>query len=181
VVSSAGVEIVSSGGLATRIVLLGGLQTVSAHGTAISTHVSSGGQEIVSGTANGTVVNAGGSAVVSSGGTANALEVHGDSALVMSGGMFSGATISGGSLEVASGGLAMSSTVTFSSGGTLVLDDTKFRGKIASFAVPDTIDLLGIAYHSGTTTLGYNGDDGHGGTLVSDPPVSSGAGIAPPH
>jgi len=23
--------------------------------------------------------------------------------------------------------------------------------------------------------------DGHGGTLITDPPVSSGAGVAPPH
>jgi autotransporter passenger strand-loop-strand repeat protein len=130
--------------------------------------------------------------------------------LVTSGGVVSAATISGGTLEIQSGGGVMSSTITFASGGTLVLDDTKFRGKIAGFAVPDTIDLTTVSFAS--ATLGYTGntlsgtftvtdsvhtaklamlgqyaagnhlsDDGHGGTLVSDPPVSSGAAIAVPH
>jgi hypothetical protein len=92
-----------------------------------------------------------------------------------------------------------------------VLDSTTFRGKIAGFAIPDTIDLTTVSFAS--ATLGYTGNtlsgtltvtdgaqtaklamlgsyvaanfslsnDGHGGTLISDPPVSSGAAIAPPH
>jgi hypothetical protein len=118
-------------------------------------------------------------------------------------------------LEIESGSLALSSTITFAndSGGSLVLDDTKFRGKVAGFTGSDTIDLASVAYNSGTTTLGYNGNalsgtltvtdgahtarlvmlgnyvalnfslsgDGHGGTLIHDPPVDSGGYHAPPH
>jgi large repetitive protein len=95
-----------------------------------------------------------------------------------------------------------------------MLDDTKFRGKVAGLDSPaETIDLVAIAYHSGTTTLGYSGntlsgtltvtdgthtarlamlgdhalanftlaDDGHGGTLVSDPPLDSSGHLAPAH
>ena len=121
--------------------------------------------EHVAGSATGTVVGAGGSAVVSSGGTANALVLEGGSALVMSGGTFSGATISGGTLEVASGAIAMLSSVTFDSG-TLVLDDAKFRGKIANFnsVDPDAIDLRTVAYGSSTTSSYV--DNGASGTLI---------------
>jgi hypothetical protein len=132
---------------------------------------------------------------------------------VLSGGHISGATLSGGQLEITSGGSAGATTITFSGGGTLVLDrSTVFSGTIAGFAQPDLIDLSDIAFGS-STTLGYSGTtssgtltvsdgthtaslkllgqytagnfnlsaDGHGGTLVSDPPVSSGGGLAPPH
>jgi hypothetical protein len=106
----------------------------------------------------------------------------------------------------------LSSTITFADSGSLVIDDTKFRGNIAGFDSPDeTIDLKTVAFAS--ATLGYVGNslsgtltvtdgtntarlvmlgnyvaanfhlanDGHGGTRVFDPPVSSGSAIAPPH
>ena len=39
----------------------------------------------------------------------------------------------------------LSSTITFAGGGSLVLDDTKFRGKIAGFDSPaETIDLTTV-------------------------------------
>jgi autotransporter passenger strand-loop-strand repeat protein len=213
-VSSGGAEIVSSGGVATSVTIVGGVQTVVRGGSANGTVVSSGGSEIVSGTASGTVVDAGGSVVVWSGGTANALILNGGSATVMSGGAISGATISSGTLVISSGGAALSSTVTFAGSGSLVLDDTKFRGKIAGFDSPaETIDLTTVTFGS-ATTLGYTGnslsgtltvtdgthtarlamlgqytaasfhliDDTHGGTLVFDPPVSSGEpALVPPH
>jgi hypothetical protein len=107
----------------------------------------------------------------------------------------------------------MSSTIHFVDGGQLILGSTRFRGKIEGFTEPDTIDLLAIEFHSGTTTLGYqdNGlsgtltvtdgvhtqklamigsymaanftlmSDGHGGTLVSDPPVQSAVNIVSQH
>jgi autotransporter passenger strand-loop-strand repeat protein len=129
----------------------------------------SGGLEIVSGSAGGTVVEAGGSAVVSSGGTANALVLNGGSATVLSGGAISGAILSGGTLEIASGGSVLSSTIAFAGGGSLVLDDTRFRGKIAGFdSLAETIDLVAIAYHSGTTTLGYTGNALSGTLTVTD-------------
>ena len=78
-----------------------------------------------------------------------------------------------------------------------------FGGLVAGFAQPDVMDLMDIAYHSGTTSLawaqsGTSGtltvtdgthtahltllgqyvagqfhiaSDGHGGTMVTDPPV----------
>jgi len=178
--------------------------------------VAAGLMENISGSAGGTIVGAGGSAVVSSGGTANLTSIgSGGYELVMSGGIVSGATISGGVLEIAGGAGVASSTITFAngSGGSLVLDDTKFRGKIAGFTGSDTIDLAAVIYNLGTTTLGYSGNalsgtltvtdgtntarlvmlgdyvagnftlsaDGHGGTLIHDPPVSSGSGFATPH
>jgi len=137
--------------------------------------VLSGGFEHVLGTANGTVISAGGSAVVSSGGAAYGTIIDsGGYELVMSGGLMSNATISGGTLEIASGGAVASSTITFdtTSSSTLVLDDTKFRGKIAGFtgsgstiANSDAIDLTGV---SDGATLGYVGNALSGTLTVSD-------------
>jgi hypothetical protein len=94
---------------------------------------------------------------VSSGGTASAsILSSGGLERVMSGGAMSAAIIAGGTLDIQSGGLALSSTITFSgAGGNLILGDTKFRGKIAGFTEPDTIDLEGIVFNSSSTTLGY--------------------------
>jgi autotransporter passenger strand-loop-strand repeat protein len=163
-------------------------------------------------------VNSGGSQTVMSGGVAiNKTIQAGGYELVMSGGAISGATIagSGSILEIMSGGSTLSSIVNFTGdGGQLVIDSTKFRGKIQGFTGDDTIDLAAIAYNSGTTTLGYQdagtsgtltvtdgthtarlailgsyvaanftlSDDHHGGTLINDPPVSSGGGnLVTPH
>ena len=93
----------------------------------------------------------------------------GDDALlvVQSGGAISGATIAGGILHVASGGAALSSTVTFAGSGSLVLDDTKFRGKIAGLDSPDeTIDLKSVSFAS--ATLGYTGNSLNGTLTVTD-------------
>ncbi len=214
-IGSGGAEIVSSGGTASNVTIeSGATQTVLRGGTAIGTVVSNGGTEVVaSGTTRNTVIGSGGQEVI-------VQWRHGERERDRqrrrrageSGGTLSGVTISGGTLEVASGGGVMSSTITFAGGGELVLDDTKFRGKIAGFNSPaETIDLTTVSVAS-ATTLGYTGnalsgtltvtdgthtarlamlgnyaardftlaDDGHGGTLVSDPPVSSGS-LAPPH
>ena len=106
---------------------------------------------------------------VSSGGQANATVVGaGGSALVQSGGAVSGATIAGGTLEIANGGAVLSSTINFAGGGSLLLDGTRFRGKIEGFAEPDTIDLASIAYNSATTTLAYSGTALSGTLTVTD-------------
>src|SRR5207302_9823902 len=140
------------------VVIVDGIQTVLGHGSATATVVSNGGVEIVSGVTISTVVSSGGQEVVSSGGQANGTVIDtGGSMTVMSGGVLSGATISGGMREIASGGEVMSSTITFAGGGTLVLDSTKFRGKIAGFDAPaETIDLTTVAF--ATATLGYTGN-----------------------
>ena len=141
----------------------GGIQLVSGHATASGTTVSSGGIEILfGGTTSATVLTSFGQEVVSSGGTANATVISDDDLLVvLSGGVISGATIAGGILHVASGGAALSSTVTFAGSGSLVLDDTKFRGKIAGLYLPDeTIDLKSVSFAS--ATLGYTGNSLNG-------------------
>jgi hypothetical protein len=61
-------------------------------------------------------------------------------------------TISGGTLEVTSG--ADGGHVIFSSGGILQLDALMaFGGTISGFTLGDAIDLRGLAYTSGTTSL----------------------------
>jgi autotransporter passenger strand-loop-strand repeat protein len=94
----------------------------------------------------------------------------GGSALVRSGGTVSAATIADGSLEIASGGLVASSTITFADpiGGTLILDDTRFRGKISGFvgsgvANSDRIDLTALSVFG--ATLAYTSNS-LGGTLT---------------
>jgi len=73
---------------------------------------------------------------------------------------------------VASGGSA--GLVTFSSGGTLLLDDAvQFGGLVAGFNVPaDKLDLLDIAFISGTTTSSWtqltSGTTGSGTLKISD-------------
>lgn len=129
-----------------------------------------------------------------------------------SGGLANGAVISAGTLDIASGGSTGTDAVTFSGGGVLRLEDSvHFGGLVAGFTVPDLMDLVDIAFISGTTSVswqqltpGPNGsdtltatdrtpattanitllgqympsqfkiqNDGAGGTLVSDPPVSA--------
>ena len=88
------------------------------------------------GHATGTIITSGGYELVSSGGTAVAT------------------TISGGTLEVASGGSA--SGVVFSSGGMLQLDSgAHVSGTISGFHLGDEIDLRGLAYNSGSSTLSW--------------------------
>ena len=83
------------------------------------------------GSASGTVIDSGGFVYVASGGS------------------ISGVTISGGTLDLASGASVVSGalTLTFSSGGELVLNDAvQFGGFVAGFSGTDSIDLVDIAY-----------------------------------
>jgi autotransporter passenger strand-loop-strand repeat protein len=139
--------------------------------------------------------------------------------IVVSGGTASGTTINGGLMEVQGGGSVGSSTITFSGGGTLQLDDSVHfsSGLVAGFGLPDMLDLRDIAFISGTTSVHWQqltsgsaaggtltvGDgspattanitllgqyaagnfniqnDGAGGTLVTDPPISTTTGSNP--
>jgi autotransporter passenger strand-loop-strand repeat protein len=88
------------------------------------------------GHASGTMITSGGYELVSSGGTAVATK------------------ISGGTLEVASGGTA--SGVVFSSGGMLQVDSGgHISGAISGFHLGDEIDLRGLAYSPGSSTLSW--------------------------
>ena len=217
-IGSGGTELVSSGGAGNGAVISsGGTQTVLLGGSAIGATVSEGGNENVLGAAQTTLVELGGMLTVSSGGQANAMlravgrlgtgDV-GRRALWRHDRWRSARDLVRWRCAVGHGRLRGRQL-------TLQLDSNKFRAKIEGFTAHDAIDLLAIAYNSGTTTLGYldNGtgsggtltvsdgmhiarlsmigaygvenftlsDDGHGGTMITDPPVSSGAGIATPH
>jgi len=177
--------------------LSGGIESIDPNGIGSGATVSSGGWELVYGSALATTVRSG------------ALEI------IQSGGTLVGATLSGGFLEIKSGGTAGTSQIGFatSAGDTLQLDDSvHFSGTISGFGVPGGIDLRDIAF--ATATLGYSGDttsgiltvqdvssstahihllgnytlgsfktqdDGQGGTLVTDPPVVDPSSLFNPH
>jgi autotransporter passenger strand-loop-strand repeat protein len=115
---------------------------VEAGGVASATLLSGGIEDVTGGAlASGTIIR-GGYDYVASGGTAR------------------GTILSGGFFEVASGAVVSGSgAVTFSSGGTLRLDDSiHFGGLVASFSVPDVMDLADIPFVSsggsgGATTV----------------------------
>jgi hypothetical protein len=88
---------------------------------------------------------------------------------VFAGGTASGTTLSGGEFEVASGAVVTGSgAVTFSSGGTLRLDDSiHFGGLVAGFGVLDVMDLADIPFVS-------SGGSG-GATTVTWTQLTSGA------
>ena len=71
----------------------------------------------------------------------------------------SGTILKGGTLEVASGGSTGSGAVTFSGGGTLMLDDSlQFGGLVAGFGVPDRIGLADFPFLAGTLYRRVNAD-----------------------
>ncbi|HEV2336832.1 MAG TPA: hypothetical protein VGS13_15110 [Stellaceae bacterium] len=148
-VASGGRQIVESGGVAHGAAVKHGAHQIVYSGGVTRGTVLEGGSEIVYGTASGGRVNLRGLETVR--GTA------------------SGGTIRRGIIEVASGGTA-SGTVTFISGGTLRLDaGASFTGDISGFAIPDRIDLRGVAFGSGTTSSFVEALDNTSGMLtVSD-------------
>jgi autotransporter passenger strand-loop-strand repeat protein len=82
--------------------------------------------------------------------------LSGGDLFVVSGGTASRATINSGFMDVMSGGTVGASTVTFSGGGILQLDDSQhFGGLVAGFAQPDLLDLRDIAFISGTTSVSF--------------------------
>jgi autotransporter passenger strand-loop-strand repeat protein len=153
VVSNGGAQYAAFGGKAVgAIVRSGGFEDVFSAGTSSRTIISKGGFEAVSSgsVARATTINSGGSQTVSAGGVASGGTVNSGGVETVSG-RASGGTIKGGLIKVASGGKA-SGTVTFVSGGTLQLNaGASFTGAIKGYAVPDRIDLRGIAFGAGTT------------------------------
>ncbi|MCC8960091.1 AIDA repeat-containing protein, partial [Bradyrhizobium sp. Pear77] len=186
VISSGGIEIVSSGGTArTTVISAGGSATVMAGGVASSTVISSGGTEVVSsgGTASGIVLDSGGTLILiaganvtnvtSNGGTvviesAPVTVSSGSSYTVSSGQTDTGDTVlNGGSMFVASGGTAVSTTV--SSGGLLTISKggsdtgtTVSSGGTEAVAGSDANAVVG----SGATMFVSSGGTASG-TLVS--------------
>jgi autotransporter passenger strand-loop-strand repeat protein len=178
-ISSDGKEIVSSGGVASGTVIIGGgTAFVSSGGVASGTMISSDGKEIVSsgGVASGTVIIGGGTEIVSSGGVASGTVISsGGEQIVSSGGVASGTVISSGGTEIiASGGLGDGVRVLL--GGTIDL-------AALPYAAGDTASVNGsdqlVVYNSGHTAIasvqlsgnfaGYGfrvTSDGSGGTDI---------------
>ena len=173
-VSSGGVEFVSSGGIASATaVLSGGYEYVFTSGTDDDSIIL--GAQFVSsgGLADATTIGNGGSAFVSSGGVASATTVDpGGYETVSLGGMVSGgATLDGGTLDVQSGGIGGSSTITFAGSGTLELDAAQHYGMlVAGFdTTSDFLDFTAIK----DGVLVYTGNTQSGTLTVSDFPGHS--------
>jgi fibronectin-binding autotransporter adhesin len=140
--------------------------------------------------ASSTVVNPGASGTVSAGGivcgnqvnggvqtvfgtASNTLLLSGADEIVSSGGVASGTTVSSGSVQaVSSGGLAVSTIVR--SGGLF----GELAGGVQSAA---TISSGGeeLVLPGGVAKF-HLANDGAGGTMVTDPPLSSGQSVAAP-
>jgi autotransporter passenger strand-loop-strand repeat protein len=150
---SGGIQIDS--GLASGTVIFAGSQVVRSAGTAIGTAVS-GGTEMVSsgGTTSNTLLVSGQETVLRGGHASGTIITSGGYELVSSGGNAVATKISGGTLDVAAGGSA--SGIVFSSGGMLQVDSGgHVSGAISGFHLGDEIDLRGLAYVSGSSTLSW--------------------------
>jgi autotransporter passenger strand-loop-strand repeat protein len=219
-----GTETVSTGGTANNTTIsTGGRETINRGGTDIGAHISGGtqvdsglasgtvilaGSQIVAGTAKDTIVSTGATEIVSSRGTTSNTVLNGGYETVMRGGTANATKINGGALEVEAGGTA--NGVTFSGDGTLQLDSgSRLTGTISGFHLGDEIDARGLAFNTASSTLSWTQkttgakasgiltvkegkqtqsftlagsytsgnfsatSDGHGGTLITDPPIGS--------
>jgi autotransporter passenger strand-loop-strand repeat protein len=154
-INSGGIEYVFAGATASGAHLNGGTQID--YGTAVSTIITGGTQDVeAGGTANATTLSGGFEDVLSAGAASGTI-IKGGYEYVFAGGTASATIISAGTFEIASGGSTGTGPITFSGGGTLLLDDAvHFGGLVAGFNVPaDRLDLLNIAYISGTTTSSW--------------------------
>ncbi len=171
----------------------GGRQVVGVGGVANAVTVTVSGDQTVSsgGAASGTIVGSGGTEIVYAGGTTNATTISGGLVEVMSGAYVSGRlfTFSGG------GTLQLDRSVYFKGqiAGFAVPDQLDLRD-IAFVSGTTTVSFAEAASHtSGTLTVASGAhtakltllgsyvtsqftltSDGHGGTLVTDPPVAGG-------
>ncbi|MGC2415831.1 MAG: hypothetical protein WA459_24430 [Stellaceae bacterium] len=174
-VKSGGSQTVLSGGVAHGTVLSGGTEIVSAGGRASGTTLSKGGTEIVHGKASGGTIN-GGLIEVASGGTASGTVTF----------------ISGGTLQLDAGagftgaikGFTGPSPVdridlrgiAFSSSGTMrkfVEAASNTSGTLTVTSGTHTVHLTLLGKY--TTSNFKLATDGHGGTLVTDPPAAAAA------
>jgi autotransporter passenger strand-loop-strand repeat protein len=172
IVNSNSIDYVLAGGVASGAHLNGGTQID--YGTAVSTVITAGTQDVEGGATANTTTLSGGFEDVLAGGFASGTIINGGYEYVFSGGTASGTVISAGTFEIASGGSTGTGAVTFSGGGTLLLDDAvHFGGLVAGFNVPaDHLDLVNIAYISGTTTSSWtqltSGSTASGTLSISD-------------
>jgi autotransporter passenger strand-loop-strand repeat protein len=190
-VSNGGIEAMSSGGesLATTV-LAGGLQYVLSGGTANGTTViNAGNEQILSGgSAIGTTINSHGFLVVSSGGTINGATISGATMEIASGGLTGSGSItySGGASLILDASVNFGGTIAnFKTGDFLDLRDITFGSSTSMSFVEAGNNLSGTltvtdGSHTANITLAgsytpgqfNSASDGHGGTVITDPPAS---------
>jgi autotransporter passenger strand-loop-strand repeat protein len=147
------------------------------------------------GRASGTVISSGGYELVSSGGSAIATVISGGTLEVASGGSASGVVFSsGGMLQVDSGG-HVSGTISgfhlgdeidlrglaYNSGSSTASWTQKTSGANASgtLTIKEGTQTQSFTLIGTYTTSNFSAtSDGHGGTLITDPPVVSGGSVA---
>jgi autotransporter passenger strand-loop-strand repeat protein len=169
--------IVSSGQTSPGVVLLnGGRETVLSGGAATGTVVEGGTQLVLTGgSALSTTIISSGLVEVQAGGSASLVTIS-SGALKLDdsqhfGGSIAGLANSSQVVDLADINFSAGMTVAFSgtsAGGTLTVQNSSQSAQLT---------LLGN-YLLATFT---SASDGNGGTFITDPPVSSGSGAAPPH
>jgi autotransporter passenger strand-loop-strand repeat protein len=195
--SSGGEQVVLSAGTASGTTILnGGYQVVSSGGSAVGTTVSNGGREYVEAgaVASFTTVLSGGSEFVSSGGTVSGAALSGGTLEIMSGGLVASSTIGfagGGTLEL-DNSQAFPSSATISGFGVpdrIDLRDIAFATATLGYSGNTQSGTLTVTDGAHTAHLALLGmysaasfhlspESGGGtGTVVTDPPVSSGASL----
>jgi autotransporter passenger strand-loop-strand repeat protein len=155
-----------------------------------------GGQETVlgGGRASGTVVSSGGYELVSSGGSAVATHISGGTLEVASGGTASGVVFSSGGILQLDASSHLSGTISgFHLGEEIDLRGLAFSSSSSTLTWKHTTSganasgTLTVKEGTSSTTLALVGSytvsnfsatsDGHGGTLITDPPVTSGGSV----
>jgi autotransporter passenger strand-loop-strand repeat protein len=178
-------------GLASGATIFAGSQLVGSAGTALATTVRNGATEIVSsrGTTSGTILSGGGYELVSSGGTAVATRISGGTLEVAAGGTASDLVFSsGGTLQLDSGAHLGGSISGFHLGDAIDLPGLAFTSSTTlSWTQKKTSGVLTVKDGSQTQSFTLVGSytvsnftataDGHGGTLITDPPVISGGSV----
>jgi len=180
----------SSGGMSlAAAVLAGGVQYILSGGTASGTTITAGNEQILAGgRAISTAVTGGGFLVVSSGGTINGATMSGGTVEIQSGGL-TGAnpiTYTGGAALILDASANFIGTIAgFTAAGEyLDLRDIAFGASTSMSFVEAGNNLSGTltvtdgSHTAHLTLLGNHtpgqfssASDGHGGTVVTDPPV----------
>jgi autotransporter passenger strand-loop-strand repeat protein len=191
-VSSGGTEVVSNGGHSLAAsVFAGGVEFVLSGGLASGTIVNGGSEQVLSGgIASGTTVSNGGFLMVSAGGTINGATISGATVEIASGGLTgtNAITYVGGAALILDASMTFSGTVAgLALGDFLDLRDISFisgtTSKSFSEAASNTSGTLTVSDGTHTANLTLLGQyvtaqfnlagDGHGGTVVTDPPLTA--------
>ena len=189
---SSGFDVVSSGGISlSATVLNGGVEYALSGGVASGTMVNGGNEQVLSGgIASATTVSNGGFLVVSAGGTLNGATISGATLEIASGGLTGASpiTYAGAAALILDASRTFSGTVAgFAVGDFLDLRDISFISGTTSVtfseAAGNTSGMLTVSdgtHIANLTLLGqyvtaqfHVTSDGHGGTVVTDPPLAT--------